>query len=187
MNNAKYLKIRMKSQSKIAWNSLLQKGFFLEGMGGMTIRQFLIESLGYDNCLIDDSVRTIFLNSSPVDDIDGATIKDNDRIALGSAMPGLVGICMGRDNPYKEFRSDIACKGNGNEIDTAQVVRLFVKIFSTLAVDTGEDVLKRGIQVDAHILADLFEQQSEHLVDDGGVSSLSTKSGETVRIAVEFI
>ena len=104
------LNIHMKTESISGWNFLLQKGFTLQGHAGMSVRAFLQESLGYENCLIDESVRTIFLNSSPVDDIDGAHLKEGDRVALGSAMPGLVGICMGRDNPYKDFRSDISVK-----------------------------------------------------------------------------
>lgn len=186
MNNVVCLKIRMNSKARTAWNFILQKGFYLTGQAGMSVRQFLVETLGFDNCLIDKEVRTIFLNSSPVDDIDGAYVKDGDRLALGSAMPGLVGICMGRDNPYKEFRSDIACQnGEGGE-QSGEPVRVFMKIFSTLAVDTGADVLKRGIEINAGQLAEFLERQKAHVVDAGEADAVTNPDAD-VLVVVEFI
>ena len=184
------LNIHMKTESISGWNFLLQKGFTLQGHAGMSVRAFLQESLGYENCLIDESVRTIFLNSSPVDDIDGAHLKEGDRVALGSAMPGLVGICMGRDNPYKDFRSDISVKEE-NIAESAVQISVFVKIFSLLAVDTGVDVLKRGISINAELLAGFLEDRMELVRDANGldvselIALLQAKKGD-VPVAVEF-
>ena len=168
MNDTACLNIRMKAEAISGWNFLLQKGFSMSGRSGMSVRAFLQGSLGYENCLIDESVRTIFLNSSPVDDIDGVHLKEGDRLALGSAMPGLVGICMGRDNPYKEFRSGISA--NEENIDESAVpIFVSVKIFSTLAVDTGVDVLKKGILINAPLLADFLEDRMELVLDAAGL------------------
>ena len=186
MSNAEWLTIHMKRGARTAWNSLLQKGFSLHGHSGLTVRQFLTASLGYDDCIIDTEVRTIFLNSSPVDDIDAVYVKDGDRIALGSAMPGLVGICMGRDNPYKEFRSGIACQGGDSGDFDGESIRVFVKIFSTLAVDTGEAVLQRGIWVKAEHLAQLLEGQKDHLVSNGLPDLAANGDGE-ILVAVRFV
>lgn len=185
MSNAKCLTIRMAAASRTAWNFLLQKGFYLTSNSGMTIRQFLVETVGYENCFIDETVRTVFLNSSPVDDIDAAHVKDGDRIALGSAMPGLVGICMGRDNPYKSFRSDIACEGEDGTGSGVESIRVFVKVFSTLAVETGEAILRQGIEARVVDLAKLFEEQADLLID-GDIEGLPTTDDATVTITVEF-
>lgn len=187
MNDLACLSLRMKADSRSLWNFILQKGFHVRGLSGMTVRQFLVEGLGYENAMIDESVRTIFLNSSPVDDIDAAYVKDGDRLALGSAMPGLVGIVMGRDNPYKEFRSGIACKGTGIVEKDERVIRLFVKIFSTLAVDTGTAVLAGGIEIKAGQLADFLERNKAHLIGGDGLDQLPEKSEQDVRVAVEFV
>ncbi len=190
MNNVAHLNVRMKAEARSSWNFLLQKGFFLLGVSGMTVREFLREAVGYDDCLIDETVRTIFLNSSPVDDIDTTHVKDGDRMALGSAMPGLVGICMGRDNPYKEFRSDIASVAD-NAKRGNDPVRLFIKIFSTLAVDTGTGVLSRGIEMDAGLLVEYFEKDLSRVlaVEDVAAESLldflKEQAGE-VLIKVNF-
>ena len=184
------LDIHMRTESISGWNFLLQKGFTLQGHAGVSVRAFLQEALGYDNCLIDESVRTIFLNSSPVDDIDQAHLKEGDRLALGSAMPGLVGICMGRDNPYKSFRSDISVKEE-NIDESALLIKVFVKIFSLLAVDTGVDVLKRGIFINAELLAGFLEDRMELVRDAAGldvselIALLQTKEGD-VSVTVEF-
>ncbi len=184
------LDIHMRTESISGWNFLLQKGFTLQGHAGVSVRAFLQEALGYDNCLIDESVRTIFLNSSPVDDIDQAHLKEGDRLALGSAMPGLVGICMGRDNPYKSFRSDISVKEE-NIDESALLIKVFVKIFSLLAVDTGVDVLKRGIFINAELLAGFLEDRMELVRGADGldvselIALLQTKKGD-VSVTVEF-
>lgn len=185
MNNVNCLSFIMDSQSRLAWNFILQKGVHLTALSGMTVRQFLVEVLGYDHCFIDETVRTVFLNSSPVDDIDTAFVKDGDKVALGSAMPGLVGICMGRDNPYKEFRSGIACSEDDGGETAEQAISVFIKIFSTLAVETGEDVLGRGIGMKANELMDFMGKQKAHLVE-GELVDIPSDSDAIVRIVVTF-
>lgn len=187
MNDTACMRLQMKSRARSAWNFLLQKGFYLRGPAGMTVRQFLVEVVGYDNRLIDESVRTIFLNSSPVDDIDSVHVKADDRLALGSAMPGLVGIVMGRDNPYKEFRSGIACQGDEGDVYTGESIRVFVKVFSTLAVDTGADILARGIEISAGQLSDFLEKHKAHLVEGDGLAELTDNPEKDVRVIVEFV
>ncbi len=156
----------------------------------MSVRSFLQEALGYDNSLIESSVRTVFLNNSPVDDIDIVHIKDGDRMALGGAMPGLVGICMGRDNPYKEFRSGISVNEE-RMTENAEPVCLSVKIFSTLAVETGVDVLKKGIAIDAGLLADFIEKRMEQVIEANGMNSTKLiaflrKTTDVISLEVEF-
>lgn len=190
MNKVKSLNVVMDSAVRIKWNYVLQKGFYKIGTMGMTVREFMNNVLGYDDQLIELSVRTIFLNYSPVDNIDATRIQDADKLSLGSAMPGVVGIVMGRDNPYKSFRSDIS----SHEVDVEQSetsARVFIKIFSNLAVDTGTEILARGIEVDASVLADFMSQYKDHVVsgverDATGFPVLPT-GGETVRIVVRFV
>jgi len=190
MNNVACLKIQMKVEAISGWNYLLQKGFTLQGQAGVSVREFLQNALGYDDCFIDETVRTIFLNSSPVDDIDTAHIKEGDNLALGSAMPGLVGICMGRDNPYKEFRSGISVKDESAD-ESAVPITVNVKIFSTLAVESGEDVLKKGISINAAQLAEFLEGRKKQVIDANGmgteelIANLQKEEGE-IQVTVAF-
>lgn len=186
MNDIKTLTILMTSESRTAWNTLLQKGFYVYGKSGVSVRQFLMETMHYDDCFIDEVVRTVFLNNSPVDNIDTAQVKDGDKMALGSAMPGLVGICMGRDNPYKSFRSGISIDGEEGGGEAEAEIRVSMKVFSNLAVDTGADILSRGIEVEAGKVADLFSYKGDCIVDDGGFAALSADRDDLVRVIVNF-
>jgi len=184
MNNVARLTVKMKSDAIGSWNLLLQKGFYKTGPAGLTVREFLMTVLGYDSDFIDESVRTIFLNYSPVDDIDDTRVKDGDKLSLGSAMPGLVGIVMGRDNPFKSFREDITCHESGADEEDVKDVRVFMKIFSTLAVGTGTDVLACGIETTAGEVRQIIEQQKAHLHSIDGLDGLENEA--LVEVSVDF-
>jgi hypothetical protein len=183
------MEISMIAEAAWSWNYVLQKGFFLDGVSGTSVRQFLHEALGFDDDFIESTVRTIFLNNSPVDDLDDTFIKDGDRMALGSAMPGLVGIVMGRDNFYKSFRSGIAVKDHSRS--EAAPARLSMKVFSTLAVESGRGLLARGILVDAGLLAGFLREKKglflkgDELGVDDFIARLDTLSGP-VSVRVTF-
>jgi hypothetical protein len=183
------MEITMVAEAAWSWNYVLQKGFFLDGVSGTSVRRFLHEALGFDDDFIESTVRTIFLNNSPVDDLDDTFIKDGDRMALGSAMPGLVGIVMGRDNFYKSFRSGIAVKDHSRS--EAAPARLSMKVFSTLAVESGRGLLARGILVDAGLLAGFLREKKglflkgDGLEADEFLTRLDTLSGP-VSVRVTF-
>lgn len=134
----------------------------------MSVRNLLHDVLGYEDSFIEQTVRTIFRNNRPVDDIDSVFIKDGDRLALGGAMPGIVGIVMGRDNPYKSFRSDISTHDEEVKTDALPIM-ISMKIFSTLAVETAVDVLERGIFVEASFLADFLEEKADKIIKADGL------------------
>lgn len=184
------MQLEMKSEARLAFNTLMQRGFYLTGPAGLSVREFLRVALGYDDECIEQKVRTIFLNSSPMDGIDETHIKDGDRLALGGAMPGLVGICMGRDNPFKSFRSDIDCYSDEGGY-AGESVRVFVKVFSMLAVETGADILASGIEVDRKVLADLLEAEADKIIfgpDESAADIIARFSGEgTVMVGVQFV
>jgi hypothetical protein len=182
-----YMEISMSAEAVSAWNYLLQKGFALETISGSSVRNFLRSALGFDDEFIDGTVRTIFLNNSPVDDLDDTFVKDGDRLALGGAMPGLVGIVMGRDNFYKSFRSGISVKDHVPA--QAAPARLSVKVFSTLAVESGRNILGRGILVDAAVLAEFLDGKRGQIVEAGGMSAddfIAGLAGKTGDVAVRI-
>ncbi|WP_148266934.1 hypothetical protein [Pseudodesulfovibrio mercurii] len=179
----------MVAEAAWGWNYILQKGFALDGVSGTSVRGFLHDALGFDDGFIDSTVRTIFLNNSPVDDLDRTYIKDGDRMGLGSAMPGLVGIVMGRDNFYKSFRSGIEIKDHSRA--QASPARVSMKVFSTLAAETGRGLLARGILVDAGVLAEFLRDRKAQILSadgldaEGFLARLETMTGD-VSIRVIF-
>lgn len=185
MSDTAHLTIRMKTGALGGWNLLLQKGFYKTGPGGLTVREFVMKVLGYESEYIDKTVRTIFLNYSPVDNIDEAVVHDGDKLSLGSAMPGLVGIVMGRDNPFKSFREGITCHDSGLGPDKEETIRVFLKVFSVLAVDTGADILACGIETTVGDVRTLIKNYKDHLIEADGLDGLG--AGDIVSVSVEFV
>lgn len=180
----------MRSDCSRSWYYPLQKGVYMDGLSGMSVREFLHEVLRFDDAYIESTVRTIFLNNSPVDDIDATLLKDGDRMALGSAMPGLVGIVMGRDNPFKSFRSDISAQGGGREKESRPIT-VSVKLFSSLAAESGVAVLAQGVSVDARLLADFLADKTDCIIDADGKGGEAFVEGlkgreDKIRISVVF-
>lgn len=180
MSHAEQVTVKMLSSARGGWNLLLQKGFYKTGASGLTVRQFIMEVLGYKSDFIDEKVRTIFLNYSPVDDIDEAIVMDGDKLSLGSAMPGLVGVVMGRDNPFKSFRDGITCHGAGLENASVESIRVFMKVFSSLVVETGLEILACGIETTAKEIRTILNSYDGTLVEIEGLEGLDD---ETIVIA----
>lgn len=180
----------MKEGGRRSWYYPLQKGVFLPTASGMSVREFLHDVLHFDDAYIESTVRTIFLNNSPVDDIDRTRIADGDRLALGSAMPGLVGIVMGRDNPFKSFRSDISAR-DGATGSSGESIFVGVKLFSSLAAESGAAVLERGVTMDALMLADFLADRTDQVIDADGMDGEALVAalrdgGGRIAIRVEF-
>ncbi len=172
--------------SRKSWYYLLQKGFFLETVQGWSIRDFLESGLGLERDFVNARIRTIFLNSSPVDEIGSARIKQGDILALGGAMPGLVGICLGRESPFRSFRQDLDARPD-SVAASPDTVLVTVKIFSTLAEDIGDELLKRGVLLSASDLSGFLRAQEPHLlapVTDPVL--LESISEDLVRLFVEL-
>ena len=190
MDSVAHMSLVVKEGSRRSWYYPFQKGVFLNGTSGMSIREFFHEVMRLDDAYIEEAVRTIFLNNSPVDDIDETYLEDGDRMALGSAMPGLVGIVMGRDNPYKSFRSDISAH-EGMKAKNRVPITVSLKLFSAVAVETGPEILGRGVSLDALMLADFLADKTDSVIEADGMDGKTfvaalRKIGGTVPVRVEF-
>lgn len=134
-----------------------QAGVWVLARPGESLRDFMAESLGFPASYIEGSVSTVFLDASPVDDIDAAVVRPGCLVALSGAMPGLVGAVMRRRSPYASFRKAISHAGEsvteaaGAESLTggpeeACLVRL--KLFNAVLRDMGRMVIERGVWIE---------------------------------------
>lgn len=147
-----------------------QAGVWVVARPGESLREFMAASLGFPAGYIEGSVSTVFLDASPVDDIDAARIKPGCLVALSGAMPGLVGAVMRRRSPYASFREAISHAGDaggpqagaeaagGGGIKAAGgqdgregaegscLVRL--KLFNAVLRDMGRLVIERGAWIE---------------------------------------
>jgi hypothetical protein len=148
------------ARADVRWGAalaLLQAGFSLPAREGMSARDFMREALGFPDDYIEGVVSTVFLDDSPVDDIDAARIVEGSRIALSAAMPGLVGAVMRRHSPYAalretiSYRSDVGSEwsagglSEGGTEGRSAAIRVGVKLFNSVMRDRGPEVLARGI------------------------------------------
>jgi len=113
-----------------------------------TLREFLCFQLNLCGDYTEKNIQTIFLNGRPVDDVDAAVLRGNDRLALSAAMPGLVGATMRKRGFFAKMRHSISHNFEGGE-DAAGTggkhSLVQVKLFNLLARDLARDFLVRGI------------------------------------------
>lgn len=177
--------IVMKSSGLRIWGTFLQYGIELECKAGMSIRQLMTHVAGLEADYVEEKIKTVFRNSSPVDDIDAPLLNDGDLIAVTGAMPGLVGICMGRESLFGSFREGISsCEiCEDSEIED---ITITLKVFAETAREIAGCLMGQGIIADAEKLADFLAEHSEHLDDAmGAIVSLRNDDGK-VRVKVRF-
>ncbi len=147
--------------SALFW--LLQSGFVVSGVEvGCSVRAFLADRLGMSPDFIRDCISTIFLDGKPVDDLDAAVVRDGSRLALSSALPGLVGATMRCGGVLASLRSSITYKETG--ICTGGKGTIHVKLFNMVMEEAGPDLLRTGILVSGPDL-ETFLQKNSGLVE----------------------
>ncbi len=87
----------------------LQSGFKVLVETGCSLNQLFNDQLGLDPGYVEDRIKTVFLDGSPVDDFDTAVIRDGITLALSAAMPGLVGAVLRKGGVLASFRHSISC------------------------------------------------------------------------------
>ncbi|WP_320170869.1 hypothetical protein [Maridesulfovibrio sp.] len=151
--------------------TLLQRGVVIRAVAGMSIREFMEEALGLSSDYAETRVRTIFLNASPVDDIDGVKIQDGDYVSLSGALPGICGIAMGRDTVISPFRSEISAKSSDMLREGEALI--YLKLFNLIAKEAGPGLLRRGVLAEADdIICALGENAPQGLAETDGTVHL---------------
>ncbi len=140
-------------------STLLQRGCHVRVQTGCTLRELLCGDFGITPDYIKHDIKVIFIDYSPVDNLDTAIIKDGTILALSAAMPGLVGAAMRRDG-LSWMRADITYQDDGSEqVQHEGVIQ--VKLFNQVMADLGESFLRRGVYVKSNSLAHFLGKFSE--------------------------
>ena len=163
---------------------LLQKGVALEVSLDRPIRSLLRDELGLTEEYIDTSIQTVFLDGKPVDDIDGALIRDGSTLALAPAMPGLMGAMLRRGGYYALMRSGITHRDDAAPQGVGQG-RIVMKLFGMALRELGPMLLERGIEVDAGDLAQIVsELPGECLGGLGDLEGLERQGRVLLQVSV---
>lgn len=141
---------------------LLHRGVWLRAKLGLSIRSVLCDQLGIAHEYLDNRIGTIFLDGSPVDDVDSAIVNEGARLALSAAMPGLVGATMRKGGILASMRDSITHKAGDSGIIPKEGFFLLC-LFNMIAPELGPVLLKSGVQLEAEALRGFFDGASGEL------------------------
>jgi hypothetical protein len=154
------LRLRISSAEKSRFSGIIQKGFGLNTLVGVSIKTFLCDFAGLDPRYIQERISTIFLDGMAVDNIEEAIISEGSILALSSAMPGLAGATLRRDGIYASLRESITYKEKASNCRIKEGI-ITVKLFNLLIDDIGHVFLQKGIIVKSLELQSFFVKQPD--------------------------
>lgn len=144
--------------------TLMQKGCFVRVQTGCSLSDLLCDQFQISPEYIRNEIKVIFLDNSPVDDLDSAIIKEGGVLALSAAMPGLVGAAMRRDG-LSWMRASISYRENESEQGKQDGI-VNIKLFNQVMADLGESFLKRGVYVDSRFLSGFLDRFAKEFWTD---------------------
>lgn len=151
------LNLTMTPKTAPEWNTVLRGGFLVHVPGPVRLSDLLRKQLGLEYEYVQERVATIFVNGKPVDDADAAYVGKDCIVALAGFMPGIAGITMRRNSPVAAMRCQITYGEYVEMPDEPGYVT--VRLFSTVALEAGPDVLARGIFLRRADLADFLSSR----------------------------
>jgi len=137
--------------------------------GAMSVNCWLTRELGLDPEYVAREIGAAFLDGRPLDDFDTAELRPGAILALGAAVPGLVGISLNRGSPLACFRHDIsqATTGTGMAAGQGSAGMVRLKLFNFPARALAAGLVSRGVVVTAGVLSQWSAQNAEELRASG--------------------
>lgn len=145
----------LSDQQVLNFCTLMQKGCVVKIHTGCTLSDLLCNQFQISTDCIKNEIKVIFLDKSPVDDLDSAIIKDGGVLALSAAMPGVVGAAMRRDG-LSWMRNSITYHENDHKHEKQEGI-VHVKLFNQVMVDLGESFLRRGVYINSLLFREFLE------------------------------
>jgi len=140
------------------FNIMLQEGVYIDIERSMPLKEFLLDRCGITEVILSGKIKTIFLNSKPVDDVSTVHVGPGDHVSLSGAMPGLAGAVFRQKSLLSSFRETITHKsdtGGISNIDTPGMVLL--KVFNTVMDAVAQPVFHSGVFVPVSTCTWIFE------------------------------
>jgi hypothetical protein len=176
MAETRTLLIQAQAEVLAALTPLAREGFGIDVPAGRSLRQTLADDLGLGAECVEKRIQTVFLDGSPVDDIDQDHARPGSALALAGALPGVAGICMQRQSRIGVYREGITHRVEEELPASARSLRITLKLFNVVAVECLAQVLAYGVEVRSGRLAELLEDnpealaQAEQLLDGRHIS-----------------
>jgi len=139
---------------------LLRRGFTWPYQPGQSLRSVLIEA-GIPQEYIEERLQTIFLNGSPADSLDMPVYGAQVRLALSTAMPGILGATMRRGGYYASMRDSISSRAMTREEAASSGSQaeaqgwLTIRLLNFTASEAGPFFLRRGVGLETEDVMDI--------------------------------
>ncbi len=162
------LLVKAPAEALEALTPLAREGFGVDITAGCSLRATLADDLGLGRECVEKRIQTVFLDGSPVDDIDTDFARPGSVLALAGALPGVAGIAMQRGSRIGVYREGITHQTHpvwqdGAVAETPRRLRVTLKLFNTVAVECLAQVLSHGVEVRGGRLAELLDERPEAL------------------------
>ncbi len=141
---------------------LLGHGFSVKVQTGTSVKELLCNQLGIHEDYLAQRIKTLFLNSKVVDDVNSAIVDKDATLALSGAMPGLVGAIMRSGGFYAPMRSQIS---HEKDTPTSQLKhgQVTLKLWNLVVKELGPTFLERGIWIETKECKSFIERHSDVL------------------------
>ena len=127
------------------YTTLLQSGVEIKSTNSETMGHFLNRLPGFTMDYVSDTVQTIFLNGTAVDDLTTPLGSDDPVLAISAAMPGLAGAIFRRNSFHAALRTNTETPiETGKEVEPTQVT---LKLFNSIAMERGAELLGMGVVI----------------------------------------
>jgi hypothetical protein len=143
---------------------LIQSGFTVQAVTGVSIKAFLCGQVGLPEDYFEERIQTLFLDSKPVDDAATALIRGGSRLALSAAMPGVAGALFRKKGRYSAMRNDISYKTQ-DDLPGEEAGWVTIKLFNLVLKELGPFFLANGVWIDGRVVQEFFRQSPQSLLD----------------------
>lgn len=133
------------------FTTVLQSGIEIKTAQGISLAKFLSNFPDFTAEYLSDTVQTIFLNGTAVDDLSQPLTGNNSVVALSAAMPGLAGAIFRRNSFHSALRT--ATKSLQSNETKQKIISVHLKLFNSIAKERGAALLKSGVCIKADLLA----------------------------------
>lgn len=151
--------VAVPSSSLDLFTTLLQSGIEVKTTSDQTLGKFLNNFPGFTAEYLSETVQTVFLNGTAVDDLTLTFEGDAPVLALSAAMPGLAGAIFRKNSFHSALRTET---GTFSDVAAPQKsITVILKLFNSIARERGAEMLRRGICIrSAHLATFLKKRQN---------------------------
>lgn len=155
------LQLLVLPESMPFFTTLFQSGVEIETNAQTPLGEFLGNCPGFTHQYLANTVQTIFLNGTAVDNLQIPLTGEHPVVALSAAMPGLAGAIFRKSGAHATLRT----VHTDHEEKTIKKGPLTVtlKLFNQIAREKGILLLNLGVIISANVLTRFLDKRPEFM------------------------